>query len=183
MESKEKVRLSKFLSLVLRHEPGAIGLELDPQGWAPVDELLRLANAAGKRLTRPVLEEIVAENDKKRFAFSADGSRIRASQGHSVEVDLGLEPTVPPPVLFHGTASRFVASIRAEGLKPGTRRHVHLSADEATAVKVGARHGKPTILHVKAGAMHAAGFAFFVSANGVWLTERVPTEFIDFPTG
>ena len=175
------VRVSKFLSLVLRHRPEEIGLTLDAQGWADVDELIRLVNQAGRQLDRPLLERVLAENDKKRFAFSDDGRRIRASQGHSVEVDLDLPPTPPPDLLYHGTATRFLDSIRATGLRPGSRRHVHLSADEATATAVGRRHGSPVVLVVRAGEMAAAGHPFSRSANGVWLTERVPVEFLTMP--
>lgn len=177
------VKTSKFLSLVLRHQPDVIGLALDENGWADVDELIRLAAAGGHRLTltRPLLEQVVADNDKKRFAFSDDGRRIRASQGHSVRVDLALPAAEPPAELFHGTATRFVESIRAGGLHAGNRQHVHLSLDVPTATKVGQRHGKPVILTVRAGDMAAAGHPFFLSANGVWLTERVPVEFITFP--
>lgn len=174
-------RTSKFLSLVLRHKPEEIGLTLDENGWADVDELLRLVNQHGRKLNRPLLERVVADNDKKRFAFSDDGTRIRASQGHSVEVDLALPPTEPPELLYHGTASRFVDSIRATGLHSANRQHVHLSLDITTATKVGQRHGKPVILVVRAGQMVTAGHRFYLSANGVWLTERVPVEFIDFP--
>ena len=175
------VKVSKFLSLVLRHKPEEIGLVLDENGWAEVAELIRLANTRGHRLTRPLLERVVADNDKKRFAFSEDGVRIRANQGHSVEVDLALPPSEPPELLYHGTASRFVDSIRAEGLHSGNRQHVHLSLDVTTATKVGQRHGKPVILVVRAREMSTAGHTFFLSANGVWLTERVPVEFITFP--
>ena len=181
--SADLVKVSKFLSLVLRHQPEAIGLTLDESGWADVEDLIRRANERGHRLTRPLLERVVAENDKKRFAFSEDGRKIRASQGHSVAVDLALPPAEPPELLYHGTATRFVESIRAKGLHSGSRQHVHLSLDAVTATKVGQRHGKPVILTVRAGAMWAAGHPFFRSANGVWLTERVPVEFIDFPAG
>ncbi len=179
----ELVRTSKFLSLVLRHKPDEIGLTLDANGWADVDELIRLADLRGVRLTRPLLERVVADNDKKRFAFSDDGRLVRASQGHSVAVDLALPPTPPPDVLYHGTAARSVDSIRADGLHSANRQHVHLSADVPTATKVGQRHGKPVVLPVRAGEMAAAGHAFYLSANGVWLTDRVPAEFIDFPPG
>jgi putative RNA 2'-phosphotransferase len=175
------VRVSKFLSLVLRHQPEKIGITLDDAGWVGVDELLDAAQRSGMRMDRALLERVVAENDKKRFAFSPDGERIRASQGHSVDVDLGLQPVEPPEELFHGTASRFVESIRGEGLRTGSRTHVHLSTDEATARKVGQRHGSPVILRVAAGRMHRAGHQFFVSENGVWLTAAVPAEFIAFP--
>lgn len=179
--SNDHVRISRFLSLVLRHKPDAIDLALDAHGWADVDALIRLANAHGRRLNRSVLEHVVAANDKQRFAFSPDGLRIRASQGHSVDVDLALSPQEPPATLYHGTAERFVASIRAHGLRPGSRNHVHLSADVVTARKVGQRHGTPVILEVRAQAMSAAGLKFYRSANGVWLTEGVPIEYIVFP--
>jgi len=175
------VSVSKFLSLVLRHKPEEIGLILDANGWADVDDLIQRANQNGNRLTRSLLEQVVAENDKKRFAFSDDGSRIRASQGHSIQVDLALPSSKPPGTLFHGTAARFIESIRAQGLHSANRQHVHLSLDAETATKVGSRHGRPVILVIRAGEMAAAGHQFFLSANGVWLTERVPVEFIGFP--
>ena len=177
------VRTSKFLSLVLRHRPDKIGLMLDAQGWANVDELLRKANQHGVALTRDRLQQVVAQNDKQRFAFNADGTRIRANQGHSIKIDLGLEPIAPPRHLYHGTATRFLTSIRQKGLVRGQRDHVHLSPDEATARKVGARHGESIVLVVNAGEMHAAGFIFYRSANGVWLTDHVPVEYLNFPTG
>lgn len=176
------IKVSKFLSLVLRHKPEEIGLTLDEHGWASIEELIRLANLRGKRLNRALLDQIVAENDKKRFALSADGLRIRASQGHSIDIDLALEPAQPPELLYHGTASRFIESIRASGLNSANRRHVHMSLDVPTATKVGQRHGKPVVLTVRSGEMAEAGYRFFLSANGVWLAERVPAEFIDFPT-
>lgn len=175
------VKLSKFLSLVLRHKPDEIGLTLDSNGWAEIDELIRLSNQHGQPLTRELLDKVVAENDKKRFALSEDCLRIRASQGHSVSIDLALVPKQPPVNLFHGTATRFLESIKREGLRPGNRQHVHLSLDEVTATKVGQRHGKPVVLLVRAGEMHANGHIFFLSDNGVWLTEQVPVEFIGFP--
>lgn len=175
------VRMSKFISKVLRHAPESVGLRLDQAGWVDVDDLLAAARGAGVAMDRATLERVVAENDKKRFAFSADGARIRASQGHSVEVELGLQPVKPPEVLFHGTADRNLDSIRAQGLIPGRRTHVHLSKDEATAVNVGRRHGRPVVLRVRAGEMHRAGHAFYRSDNGVWLTSAVPAAHIDFP--
>ncbi len=178
---RDLVRMSRFLARVLRHEPESIGLVLDAHGWADVDDLVRLAAGHGVPLTRPLLERIVAENDKRRFALGDDGRRIRASQGHSVAIDLALPPAQPPTVLYHGTASRSVASIRAGGLHPARRRHVHLSPDVPTATSVGQRHGRAVVLVVRAGAMAAAGHTFFLSANGVWLTARVPAEFIKFP--
>lgn len=175
------VSASKLLSLVLRHDPGRIGIELDAAGWVEVDVLLAALERAGRGMDRATLERVVAENDKRRFAFSEDGTRIRASQGHSVAVELGLEPSEPPEELFHGTATRFVDSIRAEGLRPGSRTHVHLSSDEATARAVGARHGKPAILRVASGAMHRDGHPFVRSENGVWLAREVPVRYITFP--
>lgn len=181
MNEKQRTRTSKFLSLVLRHEPERIGLALDANGWANVDELLTKCSQHGVSLQRAELEEVVATNEKKRFALSEDGQRIRASQGHSIEVSLGYAPQAPPPRLFHGTATRFLSSIHSEGLRKGERHHVHLSGDEETARKVGQRHGKPAVLVIDAAAMHAAGHAFYLSDNGVWLTEHVPPEFIEFP--
>lgn len=175
------VKTSKFLSLVLRHQPEAIGLTLDANGWAEVDELLDKAQQAGTRLSRELLERVVSENDKKRFAFSEDGNRIRASQGHSVEVDLALPPTEPPELLYHGTAQRSVESIQMSGLHSASRQHVHLSPDTQTAIKVGSRHGKPVVLVIRAGEMWRGGHPFYLSANGVWLTATVPVEFITFP--
>jgi putative RNA 2'-phosphotransferase len=178
---KHLVRISKFLSLVLRHKPQTIGLALDDGGWAQIDELIVKARGAGINLTEELLHQVVEQNDKKRFALSEDRLRIRASQGHSIAVSLELEPQEPPDLLYHGTASRFIASIRASGLVRGQRNHVHLSKDERTAVGVGKRHGKPAVLVIKAGRMHESGFQFFLSANGVWLTERVPIDYIVFP--
>jgi putative RNA 2'-phosphotransferase len=175
------VSTSRFLSKVLRHAPESVGLALDEAGWAEVEALMAAARRAGVALDRPTLERVVAENDKKRFAFSADGRLIRASQGHSVGVELGLEPVEPPEVLFHGTADRNVEPILREGLRPGRRTHVHLSADEATAVTVGRRHGRPVVLRVAAGRLHRAGHPFYRSDNGVWLTPSVPPDAIDLP--
>lgn len=172
------VRLSKFLSRVLRHDPASIGVTLDAQGWADVDALLEGARRAGVPLTREALERVVAENDKQRYALSDDGRRIRANQGHSIPVDLGLEPVAPPEHLYHGTADRFVAAIRHDGLLPRRRTHVHLSPDEATAARVGARHGRPVVLTIDAGRMQRDGHVFYLSDNGVWLTERVPSEYL-----
>lgn len=173
---------SKFLSLVLRHKPDIIGLTLDTEGWAGIDELIRLSQSHTP-LTRAMIEAIVAENSKQRFAISDDGSRIRARQGHSIDVDLQLQPTSPPQRLYHGTATRFVDAIRREGLHKRSRQHVHLSANADTATLVGARHGRPMVLIVHADKMAAAGHAFFLSENGVWLTDAVPPAFIDFGDG
>lgn len=176
--SDQNTRLSKFLSLVLRHEPARAGLTLDSAGWVDVGDLLRGCAGAGKPLTRATLEEIVAKSDKQRFAFSEDGTRIRANQGHSVAVELEYKPVAPPDVLYHGTADRFLESIQTTGLRKAARHHVHLSAERKTAWEVGRRHGRPVIFIVAAGAMHRAGHAFYLSANGVWLTDGVPPEFL-----
>jgi putative RNA 2'-phosphotransferase len=174
--SSSDTRLSKFLSLVLRHEPKKAGIILDSAGWVDVDALLRGCAAAGVALSRVDLDRIVAESEKQRFAFSDDRRRIRANQGHSVEVELAYEPVTPPDVLFHGTADRFLESIRAQGLVRGKRHHVHLSAERSTAIEVGRRHGRPVVLQIDARRMHAEGIAFFRSANSVWLTEHVPAR-------
>ncbi len=181
---KEKDRLkrkSKFLSLVLRHKPEVIGISMDEQGWVDVSELLEKLDANGRSMSMEELEEVVAKNDKKRFAFNEDHSRIRASQGHSLDLELGYSPSEPPNELYHGTATRFIDSIRKSGLEKRNRHHVHLSANLNTAKDVGGRHGKPVILIVKAKEMQEAGFKFFVSENAVWLTDNVPVDYIVFP--
>jgi putative RNA 2'-phosphotransferase len=179
--AQDLVKTSKFLSLVLRHKPEEIGLGLDANGWADIGELIAKAGAHGVVLTRELIAQVVATSDKQRFAIDATGQRIRANQGHSVDVDLALAPQVPPEVLFHGTGEKSVAAIRADGLKPGQRQHVHLSRDEETATRVGARHARPVVLRVAARRMQTRGHAFFLSTNGVWLTDCVPAEFIEFP--
>ncbi len=177
----DSVRLSKFLSLVLRHDPAAAGVTLDESGWCDIEAVVAGAATKGFRFTLADIHDVVAKSDKQRFALSADGTRIRANQGHSVEVDLDLEARIPPDTLYHGTVDRFLGPIRAEGLKKMARQHVHLSPDHDTAGKVGQRRGKPVILRVHAKAMHDRGAAFYMSANGVWLVDRVPPEFIEFP--
>lgn len=172
------VTVSKFLAKHLRHAPEALGLTLQPGGWVLVDNLLSASDRAGFPISYDELMECVETNDKKRFSFDDTGDLIRANQGHSVAVDLQLEEKEPPAVLFHGTVERFLASIMAEGLKKGKRHHVHLSKDVDTARKVGARRGKPIILQVAAGTMYAQGFQFFLSLNGVWLTDSVPAAFL-----
>lgn len=183
MDPKDLKRISKFLSLHLRHEPEALGLELEPGGWVPVEALLRACEKRRMKLTPEILAQVVAENDKQRFSFSPDGTRIRANQGHSVEVDLGLEPVAPPERLYHGTAQATLAPIRESGgLRRMGRHHVHLSPDEETARRVGARHGKPVVLAVAARRMaEETGAAFYCSANGVWLVESVPLAYLEFP--
>jgi putative RNA 2'-phosphotransferase len=174
-------RISKFLSLVLRHEPEKIGIVLDEHGWTDCHELIQAAARHRVRFDRATLLEIVRTNDKQRFALSEDGTRIRANQGHSVKVDLALTPQQPPETLYHGTVEKFIDAIRSTGLQKGERHHVHLSPDLITATKVGQRRGKPVILTIRAAAMTDAGHPFFISDNGVWLTDTVPPEFIEFP--
>lgn len=169
-------RLSKTLAWVLRHRPDGIGIELDPAGWVDVSVLLAAMVAAGHTIDEADLEQVVATNDKKRYEL-VDG-RIRAAQGHSVAVDLGLEAMVPPDVLYHGTVERFLDAIDQDGLQPGTRTHVHLSADTATARAVGQRRGRPVVLEVDAARMHADGFVFRRASNGVWLVDQVPPRYL-----
>ena len=184
MADREKTRLSKLLSLVLRHQPELVGVELDAAGWVPVDTLLAALRAHGTPIDGAVLLDLVATSPKQRFALSDDGARIRASQGHSVEVDLGYEEAEPPETLYHGTVAASLDAIRAAGLSRMGRHHVHLSPDDATARTVGARRGAPVVLCIGAGAMHRAGHVFYRSANGVWLTDHVPPAFIlEVPPG
>jgi len=175
---KENTRISKFLSLVLRHQPGAIGIQLDEQGWTDVAGLIRQLNHHDVAITFEVLKHVVSSNPKKRFAFNEDYTKIRANQGHSVDVELGYEAQEPPEVLYHGTAERFLDSILKTGLQKQARHHVHLTADRQTAVAVGQRYGKPVLLEVRAGEMFRKGHAFYLSDNKVWLTEHVPVEYI-----
>jgi putative RNA 2'-phosphotransferase len=185
MTDKNIILTSKFLSLILRHEPERVGLKLDRAGWVGVTELLEAVNRNGVSLTLDQLKHVVAINDKKRFAFSEDGMRIRASQGHSIEVDLQYERQTPPELLYHGTPVRFVESIRTTGLNKGQRHHVHLSPDPQTAAKVGQHRGHPVVLAIRSGEMHRQGHLFYRSANGVWLVDHVPPAFIasdDKPT-
>ncbi|MEU3736611.1 RNA 2'-phosphotransferase [Streptomyces sp. NPDC032198] len=176
---RRTVKVSKYLSKHLRHQPERIGLTLDESGWVEIDALIAAAAAHGFRFTRAELEHVVAVNDKQRFAV--EHGRIRASQGHSVDVDLDLPPATPPAYLFHGTVARNIPAIRAEGLRPMNRHAVHLSPDRETATRVGARRGRPVVLSVDAGAMHRDGHVFQVSANGVWLTAAVPPGCLRFP--
>jgi len=175
---KDLKHLSKFMSLVLRHRPEAIGLELDESGWADVSTLIAKMQDSGSAIDVELLNQIVATNAKKRFAFNDDSSKIRASQGHSVAVDLGFVPQQPPEMLFHGTAAQNRDAILAEGLKKGTRQHVHLSTDTETAKQVGSRHGRPIIFTVLSGQAHKDGYKFYQSENGVWLTDNVPAKYV-----
>ncbi|MFE5523549.1 RNA 2'-phosphotransferase [Streptomyces virginiae] len=178
MDERRTVKVSKYVSKHLRHQPERIGLVLDPHGWVEIDDLLSAAAAHGFPFSRAELDHVVAANDKQRFAV--DGTRIRASQGHTVAVDLNLPETEPPAYLYHGTVAAALEPIRAEGLRPMARHHVHLSPDRETATRVGARRGRPVVLSVDAAAMRAAGHIFRISANGVWLVDAVPPQFLRF---
>lgn len=175
---KSLVSKSKFLSLLLRHAPETIGLSLDAQGWANLSELVRLAHQAGNSLDLEDIYEIVQTNEKKRFEISPDDQSIRAVQGHSVAVDLQLEPLTPPDMLYHGTAVGSMESILASGIQKRSRQYVHLSKDVATALLVGGRHGKPVALVVESGRMSREGHRFYQAKNGVWLTDHVPASFV-----
>lgn len=170
--------ISKFISLILRHHPEAIGITLDEHGWADVEELME-----GIRQTRPfdrdMLEEIVRTDKKQRYSFSEDRQRIRANQGHSVLVDVELTVTIPPEILYHGTGQKYMESIDKIGLIPKERLYVHLSGDTDTAVKVGSRHGKPVVYQIKSGQMEKDGYTFYRSVNGVWLTKEVPVKYLE----
>lgn len=179
MDEKARAKLSKFLSMVLRHRPGIIGIQLDRHGWTAVDTLLSQCQAHGRGMSRPMLDEIVQTSPKQRFALSDDGLRIRANQEHSVDVELGLEAAAPPEVLFHGTVADRLQSIRSCGVQRMKRHHMHLSPDIETARLVGERRGRPVVLRVRAGMMHRDGYSFYLSANGVWLTELVPPRYIN----
>ena len=172
------IRLSRFLSLILRHRPEVIGIQLDRHGWADVDALIQGVRQRHPSFDRDTLEEIVRTDDKQRYAFSPDGTKIRANQGHSVHVDLELAPVDPPDTLWHGSARRFLDSIRQKGLLPGARLQVHLSADYPTAVKVGARHGQPVVFQVNCRDMTRDGYLFYQAENGVWLTDCVPPQYL-----
>ncbi|MEU6893228.1 RNA 2'-phosphotransferase [Streptomyces sp. NPDC046557] len=178
MDDRRAVKVSRYVSKHLRHQPERIGLVLDPQGWVAIDELLEAAAAHGFSVGRAELDHVVATNDKQRFAV--EGTRIRANQGHTVAVDLDLPEAEPPAYLYHGTVAPALDAIRSEGLRPMARHHVHLSTDRETATRVGARRGRPVVLAVDAAAMHAAGHVFRVSANGVWLVDAVPPRFLRF---
>lgn len=179
MDEKRKTKISKFLSLILRHKPETIDLKLDENGWADVNELLEKSAQNGNAFSRQELQAVVETNDKKRFTFDDSGEKIRASQGHSVIVEIGFEEKIPPETLYHGTAEKAVESILQNGLRKMQRHHVHLSADTETAKNVGIRYGKPVIFKIDTKKMLEAGFTFFISANGVWLVTEVPPEFLE----
>nr|WP_314623086.1 RNA 2'-phosphotransferase [uncultured Noviherbaspirillum sp.] len=177
--SKQLSDVSKFLSYVLRHQPDAIGITLDREGWVDIAALISAAANAGKQLDHECIQNVVMSSDKKRFSISEDGLRIRAVQGHSTDrVDINYAEKTPPALLHHGTAMRFLESINREGLKPGSRQYVHLSEDKDTARTVGQRYGKPVVLEIRALQMHEQGFKFYQAENGVWLTLSVPVLFL-----
>ena len=177
-QNKNNVRLSRFISLVLRHKPSTVEITLDANGWADVRQMLAGINRTGKMLDMETLECIVREDNKKRYSFNENHSKIRANQGHSIPVDLKLEVRTPPDVLYHGTAKRFVESIMREGLLPRKRQYVHLSTDTETAKAVGSRHGSPVILEIDAAAMAKDGFAFFLTENELWLCSEIPRQYL-----
>jgi putative RNA 2'-phosphotransferase len=177
-DSGQLTKVSKFLSLILRHQPEVIGLRLDTGGWVAIAELVAKARAAGIPISEEIVRTIILHSNKQRFALSTDGKQIRANQGHSIPVDLGLPASEPPELLYHGTASRNLTAILNEGIKPGKRLFVHLSLDLATATAVGKRHGVPVILTIQSGRMHRDGFKFLLSMNGVWMTDHVPKEYL-----
>jgi len=182
INEKQLTHISKFLSLVLRHKPETIGIELDSNGWTDVEILIQKSNGYGIQFDRNILKHIVETNSKKRFALNETFDKIRASQGHSIHVELGYSSQKPPEILYHGTSEKTVESILKTGLDKRKRQHVHLSRDIETAVIVGQRHGKPVVFSVLAGQMHADNFQFFLSDNGVWLTEKVPSKYLKIIT-
>lgn len=174
-------RISKLLSLVLRHKPQQLGLTLDENGWVEVEALIQAINKTDLNVERDLLERVVSENDKQRFAFNDDKTKIRANQGHSVDVDVELEPASPPAFLFHGTVEKFLDAVRESGLQKMSRQYVHLSGDVETASNVGSRRGKPVILKIDSGGMADDGHVFYLSVNGVWLCDEVPAKYISIP--
>ena len=184
MTDKEKIKASKFLSLILRHKPEEANIKLDAQGWGRTSDILAALKARYEGMSLKVLKEIVAEDEKQRYSFSdASGHKLRANQGHSIPIDLGLVPVTPPEQLFHGTAQKTLWMIRRDGLRPMTRQLVHLSEDRDTAAAVGKRHGEPVVILVNAADMVANGWDFYKSENGVWLVDRVPVEYLIFEDG
>ena len=171
--------LSIFISRVLRHRPEDANIQLDEHGWANVEELLAGIKATGREIDREILEEIVRTDKKQRYSFSEDGTLIRANLGHSIPVDVELEEQEPPEYLYHGTALRFLESIREQGLLPMSRLYVHLSGDVETAHMVGKRHGCPVVLRIHSGDMYRDGYHFFRSKNGVWLVKKVDVRYIE----
>ena len=178
LPEKEIIRFSKFLSLVLRHQPEKIGIALDENGWTNVNALIWQSNKNGVKLTPEILSQVVETNNKKRFSFNLDKTEIRANQGHSVSIELGYQPQQPPAILYHGTGEKAVSLILKTGLDKRKRHHVHLSTNIETALEVGKRHGKPVVFIVEAAAMHQDGLVFYLSENNVWLTDKVPAKYL-----
>lgn len=179
LTEKEATKISKFLSLVLRHQPETIDIELDNNGWVAVDELIHKSNEKGVVFDRELLFFLVETNAKKRFALNETKDKIRACQGHSIAIELGYENQEPPEILFHGTGQQSIESILKTGLEKRARQHVHLSKDVETAIKVGQRHGKPVVLKVLATQMYQANYSFYLAENGVWLTDFVPANYLE----
>lgn len=177
-DEKQNIKISKFISLVLRHKPETIGLTLDDTGWANIDELIDKLNNSGFKVTNDILNHIVLTNSKKRFSFNETKTKIRANQGHSLDIDLNLKEANPPEHLFHGTSEKNVASILTDGLNKQNRQHVHLSRDKETAITVGKRHGRPRVFIVAAGQMREEGYSFYLSDNNVWLIDEVPAKYL-----
>jgi len=178
ISENRNIKTSKFLSLVLRHKPETIQIQLDENGWVNVNELIEKLNNYGKEIDFEILKYVVETNSKKRFAFNEDKSKIRANQGHSLQIDLNYKPIIPPEILYHGTSEKFLDSILKSGIEKRNRQHVHLSSDIETAMKVGQRHGKPVILEIQTAKMNKNGHKFYLSENKVWLTDYVPIEYI-----
>ena len=172
------IRTSRYLSLILRHRPETIGITLDEHGWADVEELITKVSRT-HLLDRELLDKIVAEDDKQRYSYNEDGTKIRANQGHSIPVDVELEEMTPPEFLWHGTGEKYVKYIDSQGLLPKSRLYVHLSSDHETAKKVGARHGRPVVYRVAAGRLNRDGGIFYRSVNGVWLIKAVPAVYLE----
>lgn len=179
MNEKRKTHISKFLSLILRHKPETVGLTLDSNGWVEVEKLLEACARKGNAFSRAELDEVVKTNEKKRFAFDENRTKIRASQGHSIDVEIEFEERKPPEILYHGTAEKNVETIKQKGLMKMRRHHVHLSSDVETALSVGKRYGKPVVFKIKTGEMLTRGYKFFISANKVWLIDEVPPLFLE----
>lgn len=177
--ARKKDKLSIFLSLVLRHKPEAANISLDNHGWADVGLLIKGVNETGRNLDMDTLEEIVRTDEKGRYSFNDDKSKIRANQGHSVEVDMEFVEAIPPDELYHGTAKKNLVGIMSNGLSPMSRQYVHLSKDAQTAIRVGKRHGEPVLLKVNAKKAYNDGYIFFLSVNGVWLIKQIPAEYLE----
>lgn len=175
---EQNVKLSKFISLILRHKPDVIGVELDQNGWCEVDDLLLKMNEKGKSITRSLLDEIVRTDSKGRYTYNSDGTKIRANQGHSIVVDVELQKEIPPKYLYHGTIRKYVTSILKAGIKKGQRQYVHLSTNIEVAQTVGKRRGIPVILKIEAGKMHVDGYEFYLSKNKIWLCDYVPSKYV-----